>query len=124
MGVTYTSRLVYGLLYKAKRATRSVTKYNDDTGEPYQREIESIFYVNEIGESIPERYNDPIDIFFGDHYTGYYGGNIVYGVSVGSVDCESGLMLEIDESKLQHAKECLPDVYNRIAKLHLILEVG
>lgn len=45
MPMEYNAHIVVGLRVKSKKQTKEVTKYNEDTGAPYQKKIEETSYT-------------------------------------------------------------------------------
>lgn len=44
MPMEYNAHIVVGLRIKSRKQTKEVTKYNEDTGVPYQKKIEETVY--------------------------------------------------------------------------------
>jgi len=61
MSTSYYTYIIYGIKVTKKIMTKTITKYNENTGKPYQKEIPSHTEIfNENGSSVYKDYNDDL----------------------------------------------------------------
>lgn len=82
MSVNYTTSLVYGAAVKMKQIPVSVTRYNEITGEPYEKTFNRYTYVvegtdivfpqNTFSDELEEKLEDHQNMSLG-HQNGYFG---------------------------------------------------
>ena len=108
MGVDYTAALVYGAVIKMKRVPTVVTRYNEITGDPYEKETYDYQYV--VGDTdiifdrdaIPEELHDTLcdsgRMFLTDS-TGYL------GIQLASVDPRYGESQAINPAAFDSAEQ-------------------
>lgn len=94
MGVSWYAGVFYGVVLESFRKTSKVTKYNPDTGVPYQKSVEGIAYrlptvADRKGCEISL---DVLEETFDEGYLfgGYYNDNKLFGIPVVSTYAHNG----------------------------------
>lgn len=94
MGVSWNAGLFYGVVLEPFRKTTKVTKYNPDTGVPYQKSVEVLAYrLPAMGDQkAHEIAVDDLDEDFSEGYVigGYYNDNKLLGIPVAMVYAMNG----------------------------------
>jgi len=127
MGIEYRANIVCGFAMEVKTVTKEVTKYNEDTGQPYVVNAYSHDEIVIAGNVIAEK----MEIYDGEKYLGleifqdgyedgdFYLGSKVVGITIDGGEWSSIVKTDIPELVTAFAKE-----HDVEAQFFLITSVG
>ncbi len=132
MSTSYWTRLVYGFKVKEETLKKKVKKYDENTGEPYEKEIDGGQVASINGVVVLSNYED--EMCEGETFmktleissAGYCGQNGKFvGVDVGLVDLDDPISLpNLEAAKENKEIKVLSSMVGLEPKLFLLMYAG
>ena len=126
MSVEYRVGIIFGLEIDWKLESKTIKKFDVDTGEPYFKEVER--YVGYLeGTSIPIKAQDEMEDWNESHITlnAWYGGDPnVVGIRASESDDDNNYIKDItnikDDSVYDEAKSWFKETYGYEGKIKIL----
>lgn len=129
MGISYSAYAVFGFKLNIEAVNKKKTKYNEDTGEPYQVEIPSYNVALVNGVRVADTKYDADSLYVGEKIegleivqSGYEEGTKALGVIVAKV-CDLDDFVHID-TNMPPVVQAFADRYSLTPGLFLIQSCG
>jgi len=124
MGTDIWATITVGEPVEAKQATKTITKFNENTGTPYSKEITFFEWFFISDDKLCECDED--DYIIMKHGDEEYGSALVYGITIVETASHRSSVdpVEVPLDKIEEAKKTYREMTNREPKVYISLDVS